>query len=38
MISLLGRVENTVGKGENGGNQHFLLSHGVFKSLLPQVR
>ena len=21
----LGRVENTVGKGENAGNQHFLL-------------
>ena len=25
MISLLGRVENTVGKGENAGYQHFLL-------------
>ena len=25
MISLLDRVENTVGKGENAGNQHFLL-------------
>ena len=25
MISLLDRVENTGGKGENAGNQHFLL-------------
>ena len=25
MISLYNRVENTVGKGENAGNQHFLL-------------
>ena len=25
MISLLNRVENTVGKGENAGYQHFLL-------------
>ena len=25
MISLLDRVENTVGKGENAGYQHFLL-------------
>ena len=24
-ISLLNRVENTEGKGENAGNQHFLL-------------
>ena len=24
MISILDRVENTVGKGENAGNQHFL--------------
>ena len=24
-ISLLDRVENIVGKGENAGNQHFLL-------------
>ena len=24
-ISLFGRVENTVGKGENAGYQHFLL-------------
>ena len=25
MISLLDRVENTLGKGENAGDQHFLL-------------
>ena len=25
IISLFGRVENTVGKGENAGYQHFLL-------------
>ena len=25
MISLFDRVENTVGKGENAGYQHFLL-------------
>ena len=25
MLSLFHRVENTVGKGENAGNQHFLL-------------
>ena len=25
MISLLDRVENTMGKGENAGYQHFLL-------------
>ena len=25
MISVLDRVENTVGKGENAGYQHFLL-------------
>ena len=25
MISLLDRIENNVGKGENAGNQHFLL-------------
>ena len=24
-ISLFDRIENTVGKGENAGNQHFLL-------------
>ena len=25
IVSLLDRVENTVGKGENAGYQHFLL-------------
>ena len=30
MISLFDRVENTAGKGENAGNQHFLLSPAVF--------
>ena len=25
MISVFDRVENIVGKGENAGNQHFLL-------------
>ena len=25
MVSLLNRIENTVGKGENAGYQHFLL-------------
>ena len=28
---VLEMVENIVGKGENAGNQHFLLSHNVFK-------
>ena len=32
-ISLFDRVENTVGKGENAGYQHFLLSDSVFLSL-----
>ena len=32
-ISLLDRTENTVGKGENAGYQHFLLVL-VFQSLL----
>ena len=32
------RVENIVGKGENAGNQHFLLSHNVFKRLFSQGR
>ena len=27
---VLGRVENIVGKGENAGNQHFLLSPQCF--------
>ena len=35
MISLFDGAENTVGKGENAGYQHFLLSHSVFQSLLP---
>ena len=30
------RVENIVGKGENAGKQHFLLSHNVCKSPLFQ--
>ena len=25
------RIENVVGKGENAGYQHFLLSHNVLK-------
>ena len=33
-ISLLDRVENTVGKGENAGYQHFLIFPRVFKNLL----
>ena len=27
----MGRIENFVGKGENAGFHHFLLSHNVFK-------
>ena len=34
MISLLDRVEKTVGKGKHVDYQHFLLSHSVFQSLL----
>ena len=30
------RVENTVGKGENAGYQHFLLFLSVFKGLFTQ--
>ena len=30
VITLLDRVENTVGKGENAGYQHFLLFSTVF--------
>ena len=30
----LGRVENTVGKGENAGYQHLSFSHNVFKRVL----
>ena len=33
-----GRVENIVGKGENAGNHHFLLSLNVFKSFFSQGR
>ena len=34
----LGRVENIVGKGENAGNQHFLLFPQCFlKLLFPEV-
>ena len=32
-ILLFNRLENTVGKGENAGYQHFLLTHSVFQSL-----
>ena len=32
IISLLDRIENTVGKGENAGYQHFLL----FPQCLPK--
>ena len=31
-------VENIVGKEENAGYQHFLLSHDVFERLLSQGR
>ena len=31
----LGRVQNIVGKGENAGNQHFLLFQQCFQRLLP---
>ena len=34
MISAFEKPENIVGKGENAGYQHFLLSLKVFKSLL----
>ena len=34
MISLYDRVENTEGKGENAGYQHFLLFRQCFQSLL----
>ena len=30
MISVFHRVENIVGKGENAGNQHFLLFQSMF--------
>ena len=32
-MSLLDRLENTVGKGENAGYQHFFFSHSVFQGL-----
>ena len=35
MISLFDSVENTVGKEENAGYQHFLLFPRCFPSLLP---
>ena len=35
MISVYDRIENTMGKGEKAGYQHFLrISHSVFQSLL----
>ena len=33
---VLERIENIVGKGENAGYQHFLLSHYVFKRIFFQ--
>ena len=33
-ISLLDRVENTEGKGENAGYQHFLLFPSVFSKVI----
>ena len=36
MISLFDRVENTVGKGENAGYQHFLLFPHCFQRLFNQ--
>ena len=38
MISLFDREENMVGKGENVGQQHFLLFPQFSKTLLPQGR
>ena len=35
MISVLDRVENIVGKGENAGDQHFLLFPQCFKKRSP---
>ena len=37
MISLFDRAENTVGKGENADNQHFLLFPSVFKGFFLRV-
>ena len=33
MVSIFDRVENIVGKGENAGNQHFLLFSTMFYTL-----
>ena len=38
MTSLSNSVENIVGKGENTGYQHLLITHNVFKKLLSQGR
>ena len=38
LISLFDRVENIIGKGENAGYQHFLLSPQCFQKLFPQSR
>ena len=35
---VFGGIENIEGKGENDGNQHFLLLHHVFKRFLVQGR
>ena len=37
MISLFGGVENTVGKGENAGYQHFLLFPQCFQKVFDRV-
>ena len=31
------KIENMVVKGENAGDQHFLLSHNVFKRLFRWI-
>ena len=36
--SYFGRLENIVGKGQNTGYQHFLLSHNVFDRRIFQSR
>ena len=35
MVSVFDRVENIVGKGENAGNQHFLLFPQCFQNPSP---
>ena len=35
MISISDKTENTVGQGENAGNQHFLLFQQCFQMLYP---